>query len=34
MCIPGIIGHLEITPARIESIARKYLFAVQEAGKV
>ena len=32
--IPGIEGALDITPARIEAIARKYLFAVQEAGKV
>jgi hypothetical protein len=32
--IPGIDASLEITSARIESIARKYLFAVQEAGKV
>ena len=32
--VPGIEGALDITPARIEAIARKYLFAVQEAGKV
>lgn len=32
--IPGIDGALDITPQRIESIARKYLFAVQEAAQV
>ena len=32
--VPGIEGALDITPARIEAIARKYLFAVKEAGKV
>jgi hypothetical protein len=32
--IPGIDGALDITPGRIESIARKYLHAVKEAGKV
>ncbi len=32
--VPGIEGALDITPARIEAIARKYLYAVKEAGKV
>src|SRR4051812_3633665 len=32
--IPGIPGNLDVTIARVESIARKYLHAVQEAGKV
>ncbi|MFI5382546.1 MAG: tagaturonate epimerase family protein, partial [Tepidisphaerales bacterium] len=32
--IPGIEGALDATAARIEAIARKYLHAVQEAGKV
>lgn len=32
--VPGIEGALDITTARIEAIARKYLFAVKEAGKV
>jgi hypothetical protein len=32
--VPGIDGALDGTSARIESIARKYLYAVQEAGKV
>src|SRR4051812_17076890 len=32
--VPGIDGALEVTTARIESIARKYLFAVQEAGRI
>jgi hypothetical protein len=32
--VPGIDGALDITTDRIESIARKYLYAVQEAGKV
>jgi hypothetical protein len=32
--VPGIDGALDVTTARIEAIARKYLFAVQEAGKV
>jgi hypothetical protein len=32
--IPGIGGALDVTQERIESIARKYLFAVKEAGKV
>jgi tagaturonate epimerase len=32
--IDGIAEPLEITAARIDQIARKYLYAVQEAGKV
>ena len=32
--IPGISGSLDVTTARVEAIARKYLYAVQEAGKV
>jgi hypothetical protein len=32
--IPGIDAALDVTRARIESIARKYLYAVKEAGKV
>ena len=32
--IPGVEELFEITPARIEGIARKYLRAVQEAGKI
>jgi hypothetical protein len=32
--VPGIERALDITSDRIESIARKYLFAVKEAGKV
>src|SRR6266550_640948 len=32
--IPGISGTLDVTTARVEGIARKYLYAVQEAGKV
>ncbi len=32
--IDGIAEPLEITAAKIEEIARKYLYAVQEAGKV
>jgi hypothetical protein len=32
--VPGIDSPLQITSDRIESIARKYLHAVQEAGKV
>src|SRR5687767_14787642 len=32
--IDGISGSLDVTAARVEAIARKYLFAVQEAGKV
>lgn len=32
--VPGIEGALDVTAERIEVIARKYLYAVQEAGKV
>jgi hypothetical protein len=32
--IPSISGSLDVTTARVEAIARKYLHAVQEAGKV
>jgi hypothetical protein len=32
--IPGISGAMDVTAERIESIAGKYLHAVQEAGKV
>ena len=32
--IPGINGALDISPARIQAIARKYLRAVQEAGNI
>src|SRR5206468_11880416 len=32
--VPGIDGTLDVTAPRIESIARKYVYAVQEAGKV
>ena len=32
--VPGIDGALDVTRERIASIARKYLYAVQEAGKV
>jgi hypothetical protein len=32
--VPGIESPLDVTTQRIESIARKYLYAVQEAGKV
>lgn len=32
--IPGISGSLDITRDRIEAIARKYLFAAQEAGRI
>src|SRR5688572_30415777 len=32
--IPGISGALDVTPARIEAIARKFLCAVQAAGEV
>jgi hypothetical protein len=32
--VPGIEGALDVTTERIEAIARKYLYAVQEAGKV
>ena len=34
MSIPGIERPLDITEARIESIARKYLYAAQEAGRI
>src|SRR6185312_14649730 len=32
--IPGIDRPLDVTEARIESIARKFLYAVKEAGKI
>src|SRR6266850_4784920 len=32
--IEGISGSLDVTAARVEGIAKKYFFAVQEAGKV
>ena len=32
--IPGISGALDVTTERVDGIARKYLYAVQEAGKV
>ncbi len=32
--VPGIDAALDVTPARVEAIARKYLYAAQEAGKV
>lgn len=32
--IPGIQGALDVSTDRIESIARKYLFAAQEAGRI
>lgn len=32
--VPGIDGALDVTSDRIEAIARKYLYAVKEAGKV
>src|SRR3954452_7892629 len=32
--IPGIAGQLDVSTARIESIARKYLYACQEAGRI
>lgn len=32
--VPGIEGGLDVTTERIEAIARKYLHAVREAGKV
>jgi hypothetical protein len=32
--VPGVEGALDVTTARIEAIARKYLYAVTEAGKV
>lgn len=34
LSIPGIERPLDITEARIESIARKYLYAAQEAGRI
>jgi hypothetical protein len=34
LSIPGIDRPLDITESRIESIARKYLFAAKEAGKI
>ena len=34
LTIPGIDGPLDITESRIEAIARKYLHAVKEAGKI
>src|SRR3954468_24401479 len=32
--VPGIDGALDVTTSRIESIARKYLFAAQEAARI
>jgi hypothetical protein len=32
--VPGIDGALDVTTARIEQIARKYLFGAQEAGRI
>jgi hypothetical protein len=32
--IPGVSGSLDVTPTRLEGIARKYLFAAQEAGRI
>lgn len=32
--IPGITGQLDVSTARIEAIARKYLYACQEAGRI
>jgi hypothetical protein len=32
--IPGVTGALDVSAARIEAIARKYLFAAQEAGRI
>ena len=32
--IPGIAQALDVTAARMEAIARKYLFAAQEAGRI
>jgi len=32
--IPGIEGAIDVSADRIEAIARKYLFAVQEAGRI
>ena len=34
LSVPGIDDALDVTSERIEAIARKYLFAVKEAGKV
>jgi hypothetical protein len=34
LAVPGIARALDITESRIEAIARKYLFAVQEAGRI
>ncbi|HEY2589466.1 MAG TPA: tagaturonate epimerase family protein [Tepidisphaeraceae bacterium] len=34
LSIPGIDRPLDITEARIEAIARKYLYAAQEAGRI
>lgn len=34
LAIPGIDDSFEITQAQIETIARKFLFAVKEAGKI
>jgi hypothetical protein len=34
LCVPGIEGAIDVTSERIEAIARKYLYAVKEAGKV
>jgi hypothetical protein len=32
--IPGVSGALDVSTARIEAIARKYLYAAQEAGRI
>jgi hypothetical protein len=32
--IPGVTGALDVSAARIEAIARKYLFAAQEASRI
>jgi hypothetical protein len=34
LMIPGIDGALDVSSARIEQIARKYLFAAHEAGRI
>jgi hypothetical protein len=34
LSVPGVDRPLDITEARIESIARKYLYAAQEAGRI
>jgi hypothetical protein len=34
LIVPGITQPLDITEARIESIARKYLYAAREAGRI